>query len=350
MFFADHPIFVEGVSDAQFIEAIQERREASITAAGSCLIDVGGCEELTKYVALCRWYAKEAYFLFDLDSLFLGSLRHCIRDDGAVTDFLAHLGLGSDFSIYCGALDRELTNAVRMVEAANENGPVGSLKAYFRTLDDNPKRLPRQRVAVLVAMADDRAALVSIMSEKIVADIEGRLRQVQAALMAKHIFLLGRGALEHYLPSFSGDRFALSDGAKKAAVAAEVDILASGRIDDSLEERYGELFKCIAALPAKPPVDIESVLSGYVSAYIHDLQGLVINNPDWGKDRIIAHFAASQVGLGKLISLVVFERHKAAEFTALLRIAGPQPRFVEVSHETNAGMRRFKFRLAPEVA
>ncbi len=82
LFFADNPIFVEGISDAQLIEAIQERRNASITAAGSCLIDVGGCEEVTKYVELCRHYGKEAYFLFDLDSLFLGSLRKCLREDG----------------------------------------------------------------------------------------------------------------------------------------------------------------------------------------------------------------------------------------------------------------------------
>ena len=350
MFFADHPIFVEGISDAQLIEAIQERRNVSITAAGSCLIDVGGCEELTKYIELCRRYDKEAYFLFDLDSLFLGSLRQCLRADGSIADFLAHVGLGADFARYCGDLDRELTTAVRAVETANAQGILATLKAYFQTLSNDAQKLPRQRVAILVAVAANRGTLVPVLTEKLIASIEGRLRQIQTALRTKHIFLLGGGALEHYPPSYSGDRYALSDGAKKTAVTAEVAMLATGTIDNGLEKRYDELFQCVAGLPAKPPVDIESVLSAYVSDYIHELQGLVIGKPDWGNDRLIAHFAASQARLGRLISLVEFERRTAGEFVAVLKIAGPQARFVDVSHETNAGMRRFTFRFESKAA
>ncbi|TLG77872.1 TOPRIM nucleotidyl transferase/hydrolase domain-containing protein [Methylocystis sp. B8] len=345
LFFADNPIFVEGVSDAQLIEAIQERRKASITAAGSCLIDVGGCEEVTKYVELCRHYGKEAYFLFDLDSLFLGSLRQCLREDGSIAEFLAGLGLGTDFAIYCGALDRELTTAVRAIESiANAQGAVAALQTYFGTLLQDTKKLARQRVAVLAEMAGNRNALLPVLTDQLIANIEGRLRQVQAALQKKHIFLLGGGALEHYLPSYTGERYALNDRAKKKAVAAEIALLATGTVDHGLAERYGELFKCIEMLPAKPPVDTESVLRRYVSSYIHDLQGLVVSKPNWGKEQIATHFNSSQTGLGKLITLSEFERPRKSEFRAVLKIAGPQGYLVEVSHETNAGMRRFAFR------
>jgi AAA domain, putative AbiEii toxin, Type IV TA system len=351
LFFADNPVFVEGVSDAQFIEAIQERRKTSITAAGSCLIDVGGCEEVTKYVELCRHYGKEAYFLFDLDSLFVGSLRQCLRIDGSISDFLASVGVGGDFGGYCGALDRELTGAVRAVEAAtNAQDAIAGLQRYFQTLPDDPKKLAKQRVAVLIGIAANREALLPFLTEQRVSSIEGRLRQIQAALRTKNILLLGGGALEHYLPSYSGDRYALSDGAKKTAVAAEVALLATGAVDNCLEDRYGELFRCIERLPAKPPVDTENVLRGYVSGYIHELQGLVVSKPDWGKDQIIAHFNSSQSGLGKLITLTEFERPKDGEFLAVLKIAGPQSRLVDVSHETNAGMRRFAFRSEAEPA
>lgn len=345
LFFADNPIFVEGVSDAQLIEAIQERRKASITAAGSCLIDVGGCEEVTKYIELCRHYGKEAYFLFDLDSLFLGSLRQCVREDGLIVEFLAGLGLGADFANYCGALDRELTTAVRAIETAkNAQGVVAALQTYFGTLLQDAKKLARQRVAVLVEMAANRNTLLPVLTGQLIADIEGRLHQVQAALEKKHIFLLGGGALEHYLPSYVGDRYALNDAAKKKAVAAETALLATGTVDHELAERYGELFGCIEMLPAKPPVDTESVLRGYVSKYIHDLQGLVVSKPHWGKEQIVEHFASSQAGLGKLITLAEFKRPREGEFRAVLKIAGPQGHLVEVSHDTNAGMRRFTFR------
>jgi hypothetical protein len=332
LFFADNPIFVEGVLDAQMIEAIQERRKSSITAAGSCLIDVGGCEEVTKYVELCRHYGKEAYFLFDLDSLFLGSLRQCLRIDGSIAEFLASLGLGIDFASYCGALDRELTTAVRAVEStADAGGVVAALQTYFGTLPEDAKKLARQRVAVLVEIAANRSALQPPLTEQLIADIEGRLSQVQVALRHKRILLLGGGALEHHLPSYSGERYALNDSAKKKAVAAEISLLANGAADDRLAERYGELFSCIEALPAKPPVDTESVLRGYVGKYIHDLQGLVINKPDWGKEQIITHFESLQKGLNKLIALAEFERPREGEFRAVLKIAGAEQRFVEVS-------------------
>ena len=349
LFFADNPIFVEGVSDAQLIEAIQERRMASITAAGSCLIDVGGCEELNKYVELCRHYGKQGNFVFDLDSLFSGTLRQCLRSDGSIADFLASIGLGADFAAYCGALDRELTKAIRTIElATSTQGVVAALRQYFGTLPEDPKKLARQRVALLVEIASNRTLLVPVLTETLLADIEGRLHQVQTALRNKQIFLLGGGALEHYLPSYAGDRHALNDSAKKNAVASEVALLATGAIDDALEDRYGELFKCIEALPAKPPVDTDDVLRRYVSTYIHDLQGLVVSKPDWSKEQITGYFESSQMGLGKLVTLLEFERQSRSEFRAVLRIAGPQARFVDVSHETNAGMRRFTFRATTE--
>jgi hypothetical protein len=177
-----------------------------------------------------------------------------------------------------------------------------------------------------------------------ISDVEGRLRQIQSALEKKQVLLLGGGALEHYLPSYAGDRYTLNDSAKKNAVASEVALLATGALDEQLAERYGELFRCIEALPAKPPVDTEGVLRGYVSNYIHDLQGLVVSKFDWGKEQLVAYFASSQTGLGKLITLVEFERPRAGEFRAVLKITGPQGQFVDVSHETNAGMRRFTFR------
>jgi predicted ATPase len=347
LFFADHPIFVEGVTDSQIIEAIQERRKTSITAAGSCLIDVGGCEELTKYVELCRKYGKEAFFLFDLDSLFGGSLRQCLRDDGSIVQFLASLGLGTDFAGYCGYLDQELTKAVRGIESAQDaNGAVASLQTYFHQIVEGPKKLAQQRVAVLIEIASHRDEIIAALSETLVVSIEGRLTQVKSALESRNIYLLRGGALEHHLPQYQGHRYSLSEASKKKAVYEEIELLASGSYDDSLAERYGELFSIITKFPSKPPVDTDSVLRRYIGDYIHELQGLVVGKPDWDKTQIVAHFAASSAGLNKLITLSEFTRgQKDGEFNAVLTIGGVTSRSVVVSHDTNAGMRRFDLRV-----
>ena len=95
LFFSDNPVFVEGILDTQIIEKIQEHRNESITAAGSCIIDAGGCEEVNMYLELCRNFGKEAFFFYDLDSLFSGNLRRCIKNENEVSEFLATLGLAS---------------------------------------------------------------------------------------------------------------------------------------------------------------------------------------------------------------------------------------------------------------
>jgi hypothetical protein len=104
LFFADNPIFVEGILDAQLVAVMQETRGISIVGAGSCIIDAGGCEEVNRYLELCGGLGKQAYFLYDLDSLFNGNLKACVKSDGSVQSFLAAAGVGNDFGKYCANL------------------------------------------------------------------------------------------------------------------------------------------------------------------------------------------------------------------------------------------------------
>ena len=340
LFFSDNPIFVEGIFDSQIIEAIQMRRKVSVTGAGSCIIDVGGCEEVGKYVELCRHYQKSAYFLYDLDSLFTGNLRQCIRADETVGDFL-----GDDFGAYCGLLDRKLTEAIKKVrESDDASDDIEQLRSFIEELAENgelqAKELARARVAVLVALHECRDAIVPALTENLANDIEGRLNQIVGVLRERNVFVLPGGALEHYLPSYQGDRYSLSDSSKRGAVEAEVALLSSGEYDGALPERYGALFNNIAALPGKTPVDTDTVLLRYLGDYVHQLQGLVIAHPDWGMEQFNTHFSSSTAGLGRIFAVSQFERNGGV-FSATIGIFEAESRIVRISHETNAGMQRF---------
>jgi len=70
LFFANTPIFVEGIFDAQFIKAIQEKRGVSLEGSGSTVIDVGGNEQLSSYYLLSKLLGKKSLFIYDLDSIF----------------------------------------------------------------------------------------------------------------------------------------------------------------------------------------------------------------------------------------------------------------------------------------
>ncbi len=85
LFFSDDPIFVEGHHDALMIESLMEARGVSAAAAGSCIIECGGVEEVTHYLKLWQALGKRAHFVYDLDSLFKGRLRSCIGNDNIDT-------------------------------------------------------------------------------------------------------------------------------------------------------------------------------------------------------------------------------------------------------------------------
>ena len=212
----------------------------------------------------------------------------------------------------------------------------------FGTGELRDKNLARARVAILVALARFRPAVVTTTSAALVSDIEGRLNQVVSALRKVNVLLVPGGAIEHYLPSYKGDLYDLTEAGKRKAVQDEVAALATGVHDDELSSRFGILFETICRLPAKAPVDTDAVLVGYLSDYVHELQGLVINHSTWEKIEINAHFEKASSGLGKLFTLKSFSRKNRNQFDAVVSVSGPtEPRVVRVSHETNAGMRGF---------
>ena len=293
LFFSDNPVFVEGILDSLLIAAMQESRGVSVAGAGSCIIDVGGCEEVNHYLELCMAFGKKAYFLYDLDSLFMGNLRGCVKEDGSIQHFLATVGVANDFSRYCGELDRKLTNIIDkllsvasvpsalapQVDLLKNEGPRGQWVPHF---------LDRARVLILTAINIDRETILSVVPKTDLVEIEGRLNQIVTALKQKNIILLPGGSLEQYLPSYAGDRYNLTDEAKRRAVFAEIDEM-KGMTAKELPTRYGELYTAVCALPSRANVDLDPVLRDYLSHYILDLQLAIVNNPVWELEQVQGH-------------------------------------------------------------
>ena len=354
LFFSDNPIFVEGILDAQLVGTMQEARGVSVAGAGSCIIDAGGCEEVNRYLELCQAFGKSAYFLYDLDSLFGGNLRSCVKADGSVQSFLATAGVGSDFSKYCGELDRKLTAVIdilltlnptpqllaRLIEFLNQLGP----RTQWSTKD-----WPRARVAVMTAISRNRSALIAAISQTDIEEIEGRLNQILDALRQKNIILLPGGTLERYLPAYAGDHYELADDAKRKAVVEEIQEMSKPMTLAELRTRYGDLYEAVCALPSKVSVDVERVLRDYLSYYIHDLQAAIVNNPTWQLDQVQARLNTIQRATVKVFSVQEMNRGLNKEFSAVVAIAemlGDKKRLVRVNNTTNAGMGDFTIEFA----
>ena len=348
-FFSDNPVFVEGVLDARLVEAILESSGNSAAGAGSCIIDAGGREEVNHYFELCRHLRKNAHFLYDLDSLFAGHLRACIRDDETVENFLASAGLGSDFAKYCGQLDQALTTCIDHLFTTPVCLSAGRLVTFLKGLGNrkswNKPEHAKARTATLTALGLHRQDIVSITSESEVAAIEGRLRQIVSALREKNIHLLPGGTIERYLPAYSGDYYNPTDRKKQDAVTQELDYLGTPRSPAELEGRYGALYDAVQNLPSKVNVDVEPTVRRFLGRYIYELQQIATTHLESRHEYIVEQLNIVQPLMANVFTLTEFERTHGAEFAATIEVAETVVRGgrrVRVSHRTNAGMGDFE--------
>ena len=330
LFFSDNPIFVEGIFDAQLITAIIESRGVSVAGAGSCIIDAGGVEEVNQHFRLCQGLGKSAHFLYDLDSLFRGNLRACIKDDESMQSFLASAGLGSNFATYCGQLDKKLTCLVKkLLSTSPLTKSLNPLEEFLKNLGDKSQWKSEQwakaRIAVMTAISKHRNEIVSAASQKLVEDIEGRRDQILNALCEKNIYVLPGGTLERYLPHYEGDEYSLSEKTKRKAVYKEIEELANLSTEGNLSEevlskRYGQLFEAVHDLPSKTDVKIEPVLRNYLSDYIQQLQKIVVNNPNWNREEIQNRLNVLHPSRAEVFSIRKLVRGKEGEFSATIEI------------------------------
>ena len=346
LFFSDSPVFVEGIHDAWLVEAIMEARGVSVARAGSCIIDAGGDKEVNQYLKLCQGLGKDAHFLYDLDSLFSGELRACIKDDESIQGILLSAGLGHDFGKYCGQLEKKLTDMIKQLLSATMPPSLDRLQSFLNSLGSSqwePQQWARARVAVMKAISKHRDDMVSVVKEQAVKDIEGHRDQILVVLREKNIHVLPGGTLEAYLPHYQGDEYELDDTAKKKAVLAELDELA-GLAEEELSSRYGELYNIVRRLPAKPEVDVEAVLRNHLGDYIHELQKVVVRNPGWDADQVRVQINSSDPSLAAVFSISAFARGQNGKFNATIEIAellGQGKRWTEVNEHTIAGMLEF---------
>ena len=352
LFFSDDPVFVEGHHDATMIEALMEAGGVSAAAAGSCIIDCGGVEEVTHYLELCKALGKKAHFVYDLDSLFTGQLRRCIGKDNSIRRLLASAGVGADFAKYLGELDRLLTTLIDTLLNQSLEGTLRPLGQYLNQFGQDrkgwdKKQLAKARIAVMIMIDVNRNAVVSEVTQDVVEDIEGRWQQILTMLANKNIYVLPGGPIERYLQSFSGNLFALRPGERRSAVETELEelqkIIRQTDIpdrDDELVEHYGALYEVVRKLPSKVPVDFDGILRKHLSDYVHELQKIVVANPGWKYDLINRSMSNQPLQMSGVVWLDCFRREANGHFKAIIVVSekvGGSLRYLEVDSGTTIG-------------
>ena len=300
IFFSDNPLFVEGLFDAQLIEAMLRRLGGSLAGAGSCIIDAGGREEVNYYFELCNGLGKKAHFIYDLDSLFSRNLRWCVGKDQKIRGFLAKAGLGNDFTKYCRELDNKLTEIINMIIAYPKTLPrsIQTLSDFLQELKGEKwekDKWATARTATMTAVSLHNDDMKMLCKEGI-SDAEGRLEKIVDILAKAGVHLLPNGALEIYLPSYRGNPYKVQEDAKRPALQAEIEWMENRSSEVEMSSRYGDLYDVVLSLPSKQSVDFDPTLRKYLARYIHEVQQTIVANPKWLEDRVKNYVDSVQVG------------------------------------------------------
>jgi len=270
-FFAQRPVFVEGHFDATTVAAIQRGLGLSAEAAGSCLIPSMGKDEAGRYLILCNALGKRAVFLFDLDALFDRRLRIGALQNADLVSRVASSGHG-EYEHLIGQLQRVLTRSIATIESdptTTDGATLIELRKFFRD-HASPDDLDKRRTAVLVALDEQPEQVRQVIAAD--ADLVlGYLRSILDHLASVDIHVLPGGALENYMPSYSGPRYKIPDHLKRTAALAEQSWLATIDSSSAVMQRYGKLSQIVKCLPGRPEVDIRPALRREIAHLLHNL-------------------------------------------------------------------------------
>jgi len=344
LFFADNPVFVEGIFDSQFIKSVQEFRGVSMEGSGSCVIDVGGNTEIAQYHKLIEAYGKNAIYIYDLDSLFTRSLRTNANTDIKIKEFLAKIGAGDEFQKYCGELEKALTkliNNLNTIETSAEpiKGLVNYIKKVLKTSDK--EKIKKTRVAFLIHLNKHRQSLVDEFSELKISTIDGIFNNIVSALKEQNVFLLKGGALEHYLPSYKGNIYSIDDSKKRETIEAELEFLFNSKKESDLSKRYGYLFEIITNLPSNKKVDYLKPLKGHLGKLIFAIQQGYLQGIITNKESIPSYIGREWNSYARVLSIDEFAIKEKNGFDCLITIKNKWDigeLEISIDEKTNAGM------------
>lgn len=341
-FFASRPIFVEGYTDQQLLNLIQETRSILLGASGACIIDVGGKEELDCFFRLCRKLNIDAQFIGDLDVIFNGKLRQSVADDERCKNYLQEQGVNHDAMGLFGDMAKELDNCIEELEKAlSSDNNATELKQLYETLVKTTD-LNKKRYIFLVGIRLQQMEIQKVIPQKEsrLTLIQGQISQTKEAFEHCGVYILSNGELENYLPSYEGNPYDVPDEAKQRVFQAERDFVLStnNTIEQDFNSLYGELITILDKACGTLPVEMESYLSETIGDWIHHVQRAIKRGDVKDEDSLKKNAMIGWASYSRIFELVKFSKTKNV-FTCKIKVkelVDPYERIIEFNQKTQA--------------
>lgn len=305
LFFADSPIFVEGIFDSMFFQALQNKRGVSLEGAGSCLIDVGGNDKIAQYFYLSESLGKKSYFVYDLDSLFSKKLRQSADSSELTKEYLSSIGASESFQETCSDFEKTLKTQIdNILKLESIDSEFVYFQKYLADLQLSPDKdkWKKMRTAFLIELQSNFLNLEKIITKRSITLVKQKLNNITSALKTNNVFLLSNGALENYLPLYEGNKYKISEELKRKTVEAEIDFMQDLE-EDELKTRYTGLYDLLVEFPSTQTIDYKLQIRSYVSDLIYKIQKGISTNSILTKDAIERYLGTEWISIIKIIEI-----------------------------------------------
>ena len=307
-FFSSRPVFVEGYTDQQLFTLIQEKRHKLLGASGSSIIDVGGKESLDLFFKLCGQLKINAQFITDLDALFNGNLRQSVSKDERCKTFLQQEGIDTELMNHVGQIEHSIDECIMAIKDAKIDPTFTKLillkEEITKSAED--KKLRYAFLIGLYFLNDEIKNLIPSKKDKI-AFIEGSMLKIIEAFKTCNVYLLRKGELENYLPSYDDNPYSISDDSKNKVFNEERDIILNiETTEKQVVERYSELIKILDEAINSVSVNMDLHIGYEIGEWIHKVQSAFVRGLIKNKENLTENSSIELTKYSKMFELIDF--------------------------------------------
>lgn len=273
-FFSPNPVFVEGYTDQQIISLLFDKLNLNISASGSCIVDVGGKDELGVFFRLCKKLKLSARIIADIDALFRGKLREVGQQEEACNKFVQDKGLGTDISLLIGELERKLKEiADDLIQKNSTDADISKLITYLKSIPADSDQRHKMIISTALAIQKFKSKILTTTSASLQTTINFVIPRFQIlldAFQSANIYILPNGELEHYYTQTTIDYLNVSN--KDVAFHTERDFILSCTDNSLLESSYSGLLPILKNSVPQIKVDLSKHLKFKIVEWIQSVQ------------------------------------------------------------------------------
>ena len=282
-FFSPNPVFVEGYTDQQIISILFEKIGINIGASGSCIIDVGGKDELGVFYKLCNALKINCRIVADLDAVFRGRLRRVVCEDIRSQSYVQEKGIGISLSNEIGDLEIQLSSIAKRVMSQETSIPhLIELKEKLSSLSVEEEHT--KRVSMLLAILKYETDIRTLLDAPNKANLKliiGRNNQLFNAFKACNTYIFPKGEIEHYYTQSPIDYLNITN--KDTWFHTERDYLLQASTTE-IETKYSDLISILKESVPIVEIEMRKHLKFEIFEWIHRVQtGIArgeVNNAD----------------------------------------------------------------------